>query len=1403
MKRFSSLHWPTCSPKRLPLWFVLIVPFALQTVGIAALVGYLADRNGQHAIEDFAYRKLQAMNNRIDQDLQDYLHALREINQLNVGALQQGTLDWRDFDQLERHFFQQSQVFPKVGSIAITTEQGAFLALERINDQQRLLHIQPSATDKRSTYSLNAAGQRQPSRLSSEQPTVPNPLDRAEYVNTRQSQHSNWQLVVSSATEQHFQLMLCYFSPFYDANQQFQGVVSTSLFLTEMGEFLQSLQFGETGQGFIIDSTGLLVATSTGEVPFRTRLGANPAFIRDPQRHRLMAIHSSDPLTHEVARTLPAQLDQPQQSTLVWNQQQYFVRISPLSSRPDLNWQIVTVLPQSEFAAELQQHRNTTWLLSGLTFLVSAGFGGLTVRWISQTIGQLRLATKRLASTELNPENLQQLVDRQQQDHLREFTQPFEQMALKLQSIFCDVQSLNQALTESENRTKQILAAIPVGVAMQDLDGAIVYMNSAGQQLLQLENFEPPLQLKDCLETCPIYRSGTDQLYPLEELPAVATLQGKEVIATDLELRQEQRTIALEVYATPLLDQQGQIIASVNVFRDITQRREAERILTDYHRQLKTQVDERTAALQQSDERFRRSFDDAGIGMAILALDGRFLRVNRALCSMLGYPEAELLARSLTAVIHPGDQRPASGRELHQFFGSGSPVEKRLLHQDGSIVWGLMNISLLHDTSDKPLYYISQIQDITERKQIEAALEQSEERNRAILSTIPDMMSVVSAKGIYLDLIQPNAQVDLLHSPKDLVGQSITSLLPPEIAARKLQMIQQVLTTGVVQTYEQQVQVGDRLQYEEVRILPYGEASVLIMLRDITDRKLVELELQQAKETAEAANRAKSTFLANMSHELRTPLSAILGYSQLMTYDTNTTPTQQAQLDIINRNGKYLLQLINDVLSFSKIEAGHVVLEESIFDLHALLLTLETTFQSHAQNKDLDFICQQADNLPQYIYADECKLRQILTNLLDNAIKFTDRGHVRLTVGIDIPQAAEDSDPEAWALADHSPDPWQLDRWDRDWSSSAAQAQTRSPQGPAEPLDAESISPVPFLPTDPAPLCFDSPFASLLIEVQDTGIGIAPEDLEQIFDVFVQTEIVRQSQQGTGLGLTISRRFVQLMGGELTVQSQPGQGATFYLKVPVRLRQGAQNKLYEGSGSQIVGLIPGQPIYRVLVVDDTSTNRHLMVQWLQMVGFHVQAAQNGVEAIEQWRQFQPHLIWMDMRMPLMNGFEAVQQIRKQEAQQALAARSTQTPSTKIIAITASAFEEDQRRSLAAGCNDFVTKPCTEAIVFEKMAQHLAVQYRYTQKPTAVAPRQTAPTKPSQLIAQSLNRMPPDWIAQLNRAARSANERQILQLLEDIPSDETTLKTAILQMVDHFQLDQLIRLTQSPRDNPSP
>lgn len=488
--------------------------------------------------------------------------------------------------------------------------------------------------------------------------------------------------------------------------------------------------------------------------------------------------------------------------------------------------------------------------------------------------------------------------------------------------------------------------------------------------------------------------------------------------------------------------------------------------------------------------------------------------------------------------------------------------------------------------------------------------------------------------------------------------------------------------------------------------------------------------LEQKAQEAEAANRAKSEFLANMSHELRTPLNTILGFTQLMTRDRSVNPDQLEQLEIISRSGEHLLSLINDVLSMAKIEAGRTTLNENSFDLYSLLDSLEEMFQLKAESKGLQLLFERNPEVPQYVQTDESKLRQVLTNLLGNAIKFTQEGSVSVRVSVVSGQ---------WSVVNNKEQ---------------------------RPTDKEQLT--------------------IHFEVEDTGPGIAPAGLESLFKPFVQTETGRKSYEGTGLGLTISQQFVRLMGGDITVSSTPGQGAIFTFDIQIASAQmpEIQTRLPYW---RAIGLEPDQPAYRILVVEDKWENRQLLVKMLESVGFEVRAAENGQEAVALWETWEPHLIWMDMRMPVMDGYQATKQIKAYLKGQA----------TVIIALTASAFDEERAVVLSAGCDDFVRKPFREEAILEKMAKYLGVRYVYadSHQPSEVSSQLEEKAESYMLKAESLNVMPAEWVAQLHQAALCTDEKLIFSLIEQIPEEFAPLANALTDLVNNFRIDKVIDLTQ--------
>jgi CheY-like chemotaxis protein len=298
--------------------------------------------------------------------------------------------------------------------------------------------------------------------------------------------------------------------------------------------------------------------------------------------------------------------------------------------------------------------------------------------------------------------------------------------------------------------------------------------------------------------------------------------------------------------------------------------------------------------------------------------------------------------------------------------------------------------------------------------------------------------------------------------------------------------------------------------------------------------------------------------------------------------------------------------------------------------------------------------------------------------------------------------------------------------------------------------------------------------------VEDTGPGIAKEEVKTLFNAFAQTETGRKSQQGTGLGLAISREFVRLMGGDITLETQVGRGTKFQFSVHFAIATAAENSPKQRH-QRVIGLAPNQPRYRLLVVEDKWENRQLLVKMLEPLGFEVQQATNGQEGIVLWESFEPHLIWMDLRMPVMDGYEASKHIKSQLKGQA----------TVIIALTASAFEEERVVALSAGCDDFVRKPFREEEIFEKMAHYLGVRYLYEPIVLPAEPE----VIPSQVNSELLDVMPALWREQLHQAATCVDGEQIVQLLHQIPPEHVSLTVALTEMVNHYRFDRIVALSQ--------
>lgn len=546
-------------------------------------------------------------------------------------------------------------------------------------------------------------------------------------------------------------------------------------------------------------------------------------------------------------------------------------------------------------------------------------------------------------------------------------------------------------------------------------------------------------------------------------------------------------------------------------------------------------------------------------------------------------------------------------------------------------------------------------------------------------------------------------------------------------------------------------------------------------------------DLRQAVVAADAANRAKSEFLANMSHELRTPLNAILGFTQIMSGDIATqnqdkpslSVEYQQYIKIINRAGSHLLALINDVLEMSKIEAGKSALSPDAFNLKDMLLNLEAMFRLKAKDKGLDLIFNSVADLPEFIITDESKLRQVLINLLGNAIKFTEQGQVSLDVTyrcVTLPETTSHATTNNTINATNNVT--------NNITNNAANNIT----------DTTALENTPDIPNSP------SLEVRLFFDIADTGLGIIPEEMPLLFQVFRQTATGHKSQQGTGLGLPISRQYVQMLGGDIMVQSSPA-GSCFSFAIDATLTDSFLENAILPQG-EVLGLAPGQDTYRILIVDDVPENRLLVAKILGKVGFAIAEAENGVQAVGLWQSWHPHLILMDIRMPVLDGYGAARAIRDLE-QEINQSPATSSPKTVIIALTASAFLEQKQHILASGCDDIIIKPLQSEILLNKIAQYLTVEYVYQHSPVEIVNRNTADSQGVSLAQLQflLRQQPAAWLTQVQQAAVQGNDELIVQLVQQIPSEQEPtdssqqeeLAVTLNDLARNFQFEKIIEI----------
>ncbi len=839
---------------------------------------------------------------------------------------------------------------------------------------------------------------------------------------------------------------------------------------------------------------------------------------------------------------------------------------------------------------------------------------------------------------------------------------------------------------EQELRVKEAaLASSSTGIVIAGLDGRITYLNAA---CLSMWGFDNEAEILGT--SVAGYWQDPDAILRVVDTAVTEGRWAGELVAR----RKDGSNFEARILANRVQDADGKLIRLLGAIVDVTEQKQA------------------ATALQREMERLERASHFGRIILWEADLMTRKLETSGYADPLLPLqPGDPMTMDDFLGMIHP-DDLPSVLAAMAGHLQGGEPLDQefRIRRVDGTYSWVHDAGAALRDENGYPYRLTGAMSDVTALKEAEAAL-------RANQARLEEAQALASLGSWSHDLVtghlawSPEVFRILEADSTAPVADAFHAASHPEEREHLVAVYQRAAEEGGTAEFNHRLQMADgrikwvRQTYRVERAADGTPLRASGTIQDITDHILAReaRQLAEAKEAAESANRAKSAFLASMSHEIRTPMNAILGFSQLLMGDAGLTARQHEQLEAIHRSGEHLLGLIDDVLEMSKIEAGRVTANLAETDLANLFWDLETMFQLRAERKGLYLKVKRGEGLPRHIVTDEKKLRQILINLMGNAVKFTVQGGLKVRIR-------------------------------------------------TEPDSGEKCR--------------------LVVDVEDTGPGIAGEDIPRLFQRFEQTRTGREASSGTGLGLAISRGFARLMGGDITVKSLVGEGSVFTLVLPVTLVSPIVVPA-KARTRRVVGLQEKETRRRVLVTDDVAANRDVLEQMLTRVGFEVRTTSSGAETLGLFHTWRPDLVLMDIKMPGIDGLEATRRIRSAE---------TGGARVPIIAVTANAFEEDRRLVEEAGGDDFISKPFREAELFHAIGRCLGVSFVYEDERLNPEEDEAAAAAPAMTIPDPIR-------VALRSAIIAADLERVLRLSGELADPATA--EIVRDLAERFEYDRLL------------
>ena len=846
----------------------------------------------------------------------------------------------------------------------------------------------------------------------------------------------------------------------------------------------------------------------------------------------------------------------------------------------------------------------------------------------------------------------------------------------ELHTVNTEYQSKIQQLVELNNDIDNLLQSTDIGVIFLDINLRIRKFTSAATKAVSLVESDIGRPLADLANNMDL----SDLIELLEG--AIATRE-----ASEQEVSLKNRDESLLMRINPYWIENNVLDGIVLTFVDISEMALVQEQLQVAYRNVQNEIKAKQKveqSLRESKDRFRSLIETSSDWVWEVDRDLVYTYASPKVKDVLGYEPAEIVGKTIFELMLVKEVDKAT-KEFTSIVESQLPFECLLaiyLHQDGHQVAIETSGVPICDRDRRCCGYRGISRDVSERQQNLDTIKKNLSLLQTIINATPDIVFVKDLDGQYQWANQ--ALADTLDLPVDsIIGSRDRDLFPEAVSSKIEADDLQILESRQISTYEEVVQMGDRqISYLTTKTVYYDEMEnalgIVGIARDINDFKEAEAvlhranlelehrveertsELAKAKEAAESANLAKSVFIANMSHELRTPLNSILGFAQILLQQSNLNLEGRDQVATIYQSGKHLLTLINDILHLAKIEAGKLELQQSEFNLPDFIKRLLAIIRVSAESKNLYLHYQPRSDLPTVVRGDETRLRQVLLNLLGNAVKFTDEGGITLQIG-----------------------------WVEDFEHNS---------------ERHSNSLIRF-------------------QIEDTGVGIESDKLDKIFSPFYQSLQPEATSEGTGLGLTISQNIVREMGSEIQVRSTQGRGTTFWFDLVLPIVQLSEAEL-EASMTQSILPIGYEGLrLKILLVDDNSNNRAVLVSLFASFDFEIWEADSGARGVELALQHQPQVIIFDYALPDFDGAQMLAQIQQQY----------DLKQTVTICVSASNLESESKTAIALG-DIFLPKPINLRTILNELSTRLKIEWIYpeqlpqTQVPTSNADLLIVPSK---------------------------------------------------------------------------